>query len=100
MNGDKKYRGKFEYPMGVEPMDDPPQSVESERKIIDSNPIRGTFVHAKTGAESYANIGAAYNKTNVYAWKFFIQIGPNLNMFLSFYASNLKFSPKTDVFMT
>ena len=52
MNGDKKYRGKFEYPMGVEPMDDPPQSVESERKIIDSNPIRGTFVHANTGAVS------------------------------------------------
>ena len=52
MNGDKKYRGKCACPMGVEPMNDPPQSVESERKIIDSNPIRGTFVHANTEAVS------------------------------------------------
>ena len=34
------------------------------------------------------------------AWKFFIQIGPNLNIFLGFYASNSKSSAKTGTFMT
>ena len=83
-------------------MDDPSQSVESKRKIMDSNPIRGTFALAvNTGAVSmvlsHANNGAAQNKRNVHAWKCFIQIGPNLKMFLSFYASNLKFWTKTDI---
>ena len=41
MNGNKNYRGKCQ--MGVEPTHDLSQSVESERKIMDSNPIRGTF---------------------------------------------------------
>lgn len=48
--------------MRVEPIHDLPQSVQSERKIIDSNPTRETFLHANTVVLSHANNGAAQNK--------------------------------------
>lgn len=48
--------------MRVEPIHDLPQSVQSERKIMDSNPTRETFLHANTVVLSHANNGAAQNK--------------------------------------